>query len=264
MNRLKPSKLNYLLSHWVNGVVVTSKWLSEHHYYKQLIKKYCDSGWLRKVGHGAFAKLGDDIRWPGAIYTLQKELRLPIHIGGLSALEMQGLSQNIVIDTEQTTINLFNTSSRKIKLPKWFHNVVTNYLCIQHHLFTNEIALELRLVGDIEVVVSTPERAILEILDLVPNTFDYAHANDLIENLRLLRPDLLQALLEACTSIKVKRLFLYLANKYQLPCCSYLDIDKLDLGKGKRVIGEGGNYISEYRISVPTLQRNEETEIGNV
>jgi hypothetical protein len=265
MSGLKYSKLNYLLSHWPNNVVICSEGLSEQHYYKQLLKKYCDSGWLRKVGHGAFAKLGDSIEWPGAIYAIQQELKLPLHVGGLSALELLGLSQNIVIDPEQATLYLFNTTSTKKKLPQWFNQTCKNHAYIQHHLFNKQIAVEPKLVEGITVTVSQPERAILEILDLVPNAFNYTHANDLIENLHLLRPDLVQSLLEECLSFKVKRIFLYLAEKYQLPCFSYLDASKLDLGKGKRVIGQGGNYIPKYQLSVPRLEHEEEnTGIGHV
>ena len=99
-------------------------------------------------------------------------------------------------------------------------------------------------------------------LEFIPHAFDYEHAAHLIENLHFLRPVLLQKLLQQCTSIKVKRLFLYLAEKYQLPCFPHLDADQFDLSKGKRVIGKGGEYISTYQISVPKIATAEEPGFG--
>ena len=124
------------------------------------------------------------------------------------------------------------------------HNIV---------LFKNDPDLETQSIENLKILVSSPEQAALELLALTPHAFDYEHAAHLIENLHFLRPELLQKLLQECTSIKVKRLFLYLAEKYQLPCFIHLKINQIDLGKGKRMIGQGGEYISTYQISVPKL-----------
>jgi hypothetical protein len=51
--------------------------------------------------------------------------------------------------------------------------------------------------------------------------------------------------------VKVKRLFLYLADKAGHEWLSYINIQNIDLGTGKRSIVEGGIYIPEYRITVP-------------
>ena len=58
----------------------------------------------------------------------------------------------------------------------------------------------------IPIQVSSAERAILEVISLVPQKFDYNHAFELVENLQLLRPDKMQLLLEKCLSIKAKAL----------------------------------------------------------
>ncbi len=102
---------------------------------------------------------------------------------------------------------------------------------MQKYLFDQEIGLDQKVVNNIELQVSSPERAILELLALVPQNFDYAHAYNLVENLQLVRPERLQQLLKCCLSIKTKRLFIYLAEKHQLPCFSHLNISELDLGK---------------------------------
>jgi hypothetical protein len=58
-------------------------------------------------------------------------------------------------------------------------------------------------------------------------------------------------LLEACRSVKVKRLFLYMAENQELPWLTKVDLSKVDLGKGKRMVVPKGRYDSKYQITVP-------------
>ncbi len=85
----------------------------------------------------------------------------------------------------------------------------------------------------------------------------HEEAKLLFEGLRALRPHLVQSLLEACKSIKVKRLFLHLADATGQPWLEDLKVDKIDLGKGKRVIAPGGHFDSKYNISVPKIHDGE-------
>ena len=63
--------------------------------------------------------------------------------------------------------------------------------------------------------------------------------------------DVVQKLLEQCNSIKIKRIFLYLAEKLELPCFKRLILKKMNLGKGKRVIVKGGKLDTKYNITIP-------------
>lgn len=72
-----------------------------------------------------------------------------------------------------------------------------------------------------------------------------------MEGLTTLRPQLVQALLETCTSIQVKRLFLYMAEKAGHAWFSMLDLSNLEIGKGDRSIVKGSAYIAKHCISVP-------------
>ena len=100
--------------------------------------------------------------------------------------------------------------------------------------------------------ISTPERASLEMLYLVPHSQSIEEAWLLMEGLVTLRPRLVQSLLAACNSIKVRRLFLYLAEQHQHPWFERLDVDALDLGVGNRSIVSGGRLDPKYHITVPT------------
>jgi hypothetical protein len=72
-----------------------------------------------------------------------------------------------------------------------------------------------------------------------------------MEGLNNLRPASVQKLLEGCTSVKVKRLFLYLADKVGHEWLNYINLGKVDLGSGKRAIVKNGVYVSKYQITVP-------------
>ena len=51
--------------------------------------------------------------------------------------------------------------------------------------------------------------------------------------------------------MKVKRLFLYLAEKAGHEWFCHINLDNVDLGSGKRAIVSDGVYVSEYLITVP-------------
>ena len=104
--------------------------------------------------------------------------------------------------------------------------------------------------GTFSLDISAPERAILEILHLVPKDQSFEESRLLMEGLTGLRPKIVQSLLEQCRSIKVKRLFLHLAERCNHSWVSTLDIKKIDLGSGNRVIVPGGRLDPKYRITV--------------
>lgn len=101
------------------------------------------------------------------------------------------------------------------------------------------------------VTVSTPERAMMEVMYGVPNEESYEEAKLLMEGLTTLRPRVVQALLERCASVKVKRLFMVVAESCQHAWVKKLDTSKVDFGKGKRMLVRGGRFDSKYNITVP-------------
>jgi hypothetical protein len=72
-----------------------------------------------------------------------------------------------------------------------------------------------------------------------------------MEMLTTLRPQLVQQLLEQCASLKVKRLFMYMADKSQHQWFHALDKSVIYLGDGKRSFARNGVYISNYMITIP-------------
>jgi len=91
----------------------------------------------------------------------------------------------------------------------------------------------------------------MECLYLAPKSQPLLEVFELMEGLNNLRPAAVQELLERCSSVKVKRLFLYMADKAGHEWLSHIKLSKIDLGSGKRAIVKGGVYISKYEITVP-------------
>jgi hypothetical protein len=242
-------KLMNLLSSHVPGTVLLASWLEKKDISRDLQQYYLKSGWLESYGFGAFKRPKENVRWTGALNSLQRQTELPVHAGGLTSISLQGLSHYVRMDQEP--IYLF--SPQYVKLPKWFLNqewsnrivhVKTRFLPANSALF--DYAMD-----SMNLIISSPERAILECLYQTPARFDIVECYQIFESLVNLRPNTLQELLENCNSIKVKRLFLFMASKANHQWLNFVDESRIDLGTGDRVIVKGGVYVSIYKISIP-------------
>ena len=91
----------------------------------------------------------------------------------------------------------------------------------------------------------------MEMLYLVPNEQSFEEAYEIMEGLTTLRPKLVQRLLEECKSVKVRRLFLFMAESSNHDWVKELNVEKIDLGSGKRVIVKNGVLDKKYKITVP-------------
>ncbi len=255
MNTQYKSKINQLIQDWPKGTVGTQQWLNSRGISRFLAQQYCRSGWIERLGQGAYQLAGDTPDWTGAVYALQSQLKFKIYVGAQTALELQGYRQ-YVPQSQGQPIWLLRSKQEKRHLPKWFSErfiAVHNIHCVTRTLLDDEqLGLDSLAVKGYEVIVSSPERAVLEYLNLVPKYFSLEQAQFLIESMMTLRPELLQSLLERCTSIKTKRLFLVLAEHEAHPWWHQLELQKIILGESKLTIGKGGYYYSQYRLSLPT------------
>jgi len=231
------------------GDVYLATYLEKKGISRDLQSYYCRSGWLEPLGRGAFKRPNDTVNWQNGLQALVEQAELKLHIGGITALSQQGAGHYVRLGKEKVT--LFSLSG--FRLPVWFKNydwdveivhITTRFLLTDEALGTvNGSASKLR---------SEPERAVLECLHLVPKKQDLVECYHLLEGLVNLRPKLVQKLLEECTSIKVKRLFLYLAEKANHQWLQYVDLSKVTLGKGDRSLADrGGVYVGKYKIIVP-------------
>ena len=84
------SKINQLLQQWPSGTVATLRWLNSRGVDRRLADKYVQSGWLERLGHGAYKRAGAIVDWVGAVHALQTQLALAVHPGAITAIELRG------------------------------------------------------------------------------------------------------------------------------------------------------------------------------
>lgn len=260
MSTLETSKINQLLRLQPPGVVLLSSWLTENGYSPELQKRYRKSKWLTSIGTGAMIRSGDLVNYLGAIYAIQKQSGLSIHPGAKSALILQGKAHYLELGS--STVHLFGGKGES--LPAWFKSnpweVPLNYHSTS--FLPAESGLTSLETGGFSVNISGPARAMMECLYLAPLKFDLLESYKLMEGLNNLRPDQVQQLLQSCNSVKVKRIFLYLAEKAGHTWFSKINLDMIDLGSGKRSIVKQGAYVPKYLITVPKeLEHNEKAEL---
>jgi len=251
MDTERKTKINRLINQWPKGTVGVTSYLTSLGFSYELLRRYKDSGWIEKLGRSAYILSGDEIGWPGALYTLQTQLALPVHVGGKTALELKGYAHYLPAKHNK----LFLYGPRGLILPAWFKEDCFNvkFFVTRTNLFpadSREGFTDFK-ERDFSVKISAPEVAAMEMLHLVPKEVGFDEAQLIMENLVTLRPDVIQGLLASCRSVKVKRLFLYMAERQEHTWLSMLDLSKIDLGKGKRVIIKNGRFNVKYQITVP-------------
>ena len=256
MTLVPKNKLNHLLTSYPNGVILLSADLEKIGFSYQLLKHYCDSNWLRSVGYGAYALVGQRTDIFGGLYALKNQSCRP-HIGGRTALNLLGRGQYIELGFKRCVL----FSKTGACLPKWF---CCNWLGVEPAFFTSNflpcsLGIDEFQVRDFKIPISSVERAILECLYLAHKNQELQECYDIMEGLNNLRPTIVQELLENCSSIKAKRLFCYLADNFNHPWFEYLDLDKVNLGKGKRKI-TNGKYCKKYKKTIPCSWWNEENQ----
>ena len=250
-NGEKPNQVLELLP---EGVAAPSQWLVGQGYSRQLVRKYLQGNWLVALGRGVYARPQSDVRWVGVVLGIQRLAGLSFHVGGISALNRLGFAQYLPLSGEKV-IHLWGQD----KVPAWVKAVSLPEQLLFHtnRLFETTVAVEgiVDLPGgvrDWSMHVSGPERAIMEMLYEVDDyESSFVHALEIFEGLTALRPALVNTLLRHCRSLKVKRLFLFMADRVKYPWCERLDKAGINLGSGKRVIVKGGVLDKRYLITVP-------------
>ena len=253
MARQAIPKINQLLRKWPSGTPATIAWLEAEGFSRQLIDAYEKSHWVKRLSRGVVIREEESINWVGAVYALQTFQKLPIHPGGKLALSLRGLAHFLQMST---TPKIYLYGPSEIKLPAWIKGFgkQLNINYYRSKLFKKAgqiVGFTDYKENNLRIKVSSPERATLEVLDLVPKYQSFEEAKLIFEGLTTLRSSVVQRLLENCESYKVKRTFLYLAEASGHAWFKKIDVRKIDLGKGKRVVAENGKFDSKYLITVP-------------
>ena len=276
MSTQKGGKLNRLQHLIPDGLVVDASWLEAQGYSRSLRGKYLAQGWLERPARGVYRRPGGNLQWQQVIISLQTLLDYPIIVGGRTALEFHGFT-HYLRSQGPSEIHLYGDAPP----PGWLAKLVLDTRFVFHNakrLFRKEqiarglgsLKSNLKTTKDMStdpihgswiqrpwghwdwpLTLSTPERAILELLDEVPNRETFHQADMLVEGLRNLSPRRLQKLLLDCRSVKVKRLFFWFAERHNHAWLKRIDRGAIDLGRGKRMLVRGGKLDPSYLITVP-------------
>lgn len=251
------NNINRVLQQWPQGAVVPPAWLEESGLSRRDAAKHAQRGNLLRIGTGAYARPGDDLRWEGGIYGLQygeEPPTLSFWPGGLTALSLAGYSHYVIFGRER--LQLFGKP--RVRLNKWFgaHDWGVDLELNPASLFQRDedkiFETYIPPGRTWRIYVSAPEMAILELLYITPDELLFSdRLVDTFNGLTNLRPRRLQRLLEVCTSVKVKRVFLLLGRNLEHGWYARLDKARIDLGKGKRQLIQGGKLDMEYQLVVP-------------
>ena len=85
----------------------------------------------------------------------------------------------------------------------------------------------------------------------VPNNESLEEARQIFEGLMTINHDVVTELLQHCTSIMVKRLFMALSEQYNYQCVTKVYVSSLDCGTGKRMLVPDGFLNTKYQITLP-------------
>ena len=243
------AKINQLLFKLPKGAVVLSSWLVSEGYSYELQQQYRKSGWLKSIGRGAMVRSGDTPVLAAAIATLQNQANAAIHIGGRSALGLLGYAHYLEMNVKETTL----FADRGVKLPDWIKKNTWDTVpkVYQTSILKAGAGLVDYTEGAIGFKISGTTRSMMECLALCPHQFSLSEAYELMEGLSSLRPDHVQELLEQCSSIKVKRLFMHFAEKADHVWLKHIDLKEVNLGSGKRSIVKNGVLTAKYQLVLP-------------
>ena len=266
-------KLNRLQQELPEGFLADAAWMEARGYSSSLRSQYAKAGWLDQPARRVYRRSRGPLTWEQVVTSLQVLLDYPLTVGGRSALEAQGYAHYLPAGVSE--IHLYGP----MRPPTWLADLPLREKFPWHNsqrLFPNDPVSERDInrsspsygvhappimpggfmvsMGGLAtwpIRYSSKERAILEMLDELPDPESFHQVDALMEGLSDLSPRRLQTLLENCASVKVKRLFLFFADRHRHAWLPRLDKARINTGSGKRVLVRGGKLDPHYQITVP-------------
>jgi transcriptional regulator with AbiEi antitoxin domain of type IV toxin-antitoxin system len=266
MDGQKDEKLKTLLQAVPPGFLVDSRWLAAQEIHRSSVHDYARRGWLEHLAHGVYrrplqreAAGADPQDWQVLVLSLQRVMGYPVHVGGMTALRLRGHAHYLRLGGNEPVF-LYGE-----RIPSWVSKVPADaqFTLRRLKLFGGS-TLGVEDEGEGEgpgagearwwnwrLRTSSPERAILEALDELPDHESFHTLDVTFESLTTLRPRKLAALLAQCASVKVKRLFFVFADRHGHAWRKQLQPEAVGLGSGDRSLVKGGKLHPHYRITVP-------------
>ncbi|WP_439541391.1 type IV toxin-antitoxin system AbiEi family antitoxin domain-containing protein [Hyphomicrobium sp.] len=280
MSEQKDERLKSLLQTVPPGFLVDSRWLAARKIRRSSVHDYAKRGWLEHVTHGLYrrpthteAAAGSELQdWRILVLSLQKVMDYSIHVGGMTALQQRGYSHYLRLGGSEPVF-LYGE-----RIPSWIKKAPTSARLSLRSLklfdgstlgvdrepnFEAETPSTLTPWWNWPLQTSSPERAILEALDELPEHESFHSIDVAFESLTTLSPKKLSALLAQCKSVKVKRLFFVFADRHAHTWRKHVQPKSVDLGAGDRSLVKGGKLHTQYRITVPPEYAAPRQEAGS-
>jgi hypothetical protein len=242
------TKINQLLATVDHSGLLFSGWLKSQGYSEQLQKRYRDSKWLTSLTRGVMYRTGSKLSAFAALASCNVQTGTNLRIAAHSALEFAGFNHYVPMGKPVLTVALADLCKR----PAW---MIDDKFDMTFRTFNTDtfssIEVSTKNTDSGKLIISSPELAFLECLLLAPKYYDYVDLYYIMEQLTTLRSDIVQHLLETTNNYRVKRLFLYMAEKAGHYWFEEICLDKLDLGSSKLRLSSNGTYISKYKITIP-------------
>lgn len=264
MNRTRVPRLKPLLDTVPPGFLVDTAWLKSRGIDSKSIHDYVASGWFERVIRGVYRRplhktaSIERLPWQVVLLSLQHLNKSQVHLGGESALDIFGHVHYVRLGKEGRAHFYGETPLWLGRLPLESEVVVHRATLFNDNTLgivdanvegaTNRWTLG---VWNWPVISSTPERAILEAIDELPDNSSFENLDRIFEGLVNLRPALVMSLLESCRSVKVRRLFFVLADRHAHHWRAHLDTKRVDFGNGPRALVKGGRFHPTYGVSLP-------------
>jgi hypothetical protein len=250
------SKLNRLQRELPEGLLADAAWMEAHGYSRALRSHYLRAGWLESPARRVYRRSQAPVTWQQVVVSLQAVLDYPLVVGGRTALEQQGYAHYLSATVHE--VHLYGPK----RPPTWlailpldvtfrWQNSERLFLDESHTLPERGLVMLPAAGLNVPIRHSSKERAVLELLDELPTQESFHQVEALMEGLSDLSPRRLQTLLEACASVKVKRLFFFFAGRHRHAWLAKLDASRVELGAGKRVLVKGGKLDPQFQITVP-------------
>ena len=206
--------LKDLIAAWPQGELLSTRQLETRGVSASRVSYLGRHGWLKHLGRGVYTRPGDNLTSHACIAFLSKTIPA-LHVGGKTALSWRGVVHNISF---KERIELWG--SKPVRMPHWFEDRFDHTYQVTS-IFSNTLpdayAIQPLPNGRADVMVSVPERALLEMLSDVGKTLSLEEATNISENIRTLRNSVLELLLAHTTRIKVVRLLYELARNAANP-----------------------------------------------
>jgi len=211
-------------------------WLAKHGLDAKQAARLAKAGWLQRVGHGVYLLSGDKLDRDASLAWLGKVIP-GLHVAGKTALAWRGVRHNVSF---QSTMTLWGDVPAT--LPSWFTAAYpATYEAT--HIFDDAMPPSLGLAplpaGRADVLVSAPERALLELLNDVGRGQGIEEAKHLLEAILSPRLSVLEELFAHLDRIKVVRLAATFADELDLPWKALARHHSERLGGGRRWVSAG-------------------------